>query len=227
MKCNNYHSSYAFFNDKPISINDYIKKSKPINIKCYHNHPLIFVNNKHFIHKFNDDLDPNDIHSLWHKEWQSHFPYTEITYRKDDIIQIKTRRADIVLPKTKYNIEIQHSKISKLEVYQRKCDYLIHNREIIWIINGSSEGSLNIIVINVNDNDNDNDNVNDNDNDNVNDNDESRFIIEFNDSNKWMYESFIDYEYIFIDYDNYIYKFNPKIVKNNMIDVIRLNRKEF
>ena len=211
MKCNNYHSSYAFLNDKPISVNDYIKKSKPINIKCCHNHPLIFVNNKHFIHKFNDDLDPNDIHSLWHKEWQSYFPYIEITYIKDDLRQIKTRRADIVLPKTKYNIEIQHSKISKLEVYQRKCDYLIHNRDIIWIINGSSEGSLNIIVIN----------------DNDNDNDESRFIIEFNDSNKWMYESFINYEYIFIDYDNYIYKFNPKIVKNNMIDVIRLNRKEF
>ena len=127
------------------------------------------------------DIDINDIHSIWHKQWQSYFPYIELTYIKDDIRQIKTRRADIVLPKTKYNIEIQHSKISKIEVYQRKCDYLIHNREIIWIINGSTEGSLNII----------------NDND-----DDSRFIIEFNDINKWMYESFINYEYIFIDYNN-------------------------
>jgi len=218
MKCNNYHSSYAFLNDKPISINDYIKKSKPTNIKCCHNHLLSFANN-HFIHKFNNDIDENDIHSHWHKEWQSYFPYIEITYIRDDIRQIKTRRADIVLPKTKYNIEIQHSKISKIEVCQRKADYLIHNREIIWIINGSSEGILNIFVIN--------ENGNDNDNENENENDEIRFIIEFNDTNKWMYESFKSYEYIFIDYNNYIYKLNPKVVKNNMIDVIRLNRKIF
>ena len=207
MKCNNYHSSYAFINDKPIYINDYIKlKSKPISIKCCHNHLLIFNNNQ-FIHKFITDTDSNDIHSPWHKLWQSNFPYIEITFNKDDIRQLKTRRADIVLPKTNYNIEIQHSKISKLEVRQRKSDYLIHNREIIWIINGSSDGILNIILI-----------CNDNDN---------RYIIEFNDTNKWMYDSFTNYDYIFIDYNDYIYKLNPKIVKNNMIDVIRLDKNIF
>ena len=80
MKCNNYHSLYAFFNDKPIYINDYIKfNSKPINIKCCHNHLLKF-NNNHFIHISNNDIDSNDIHSLWHKQWQSYFPYIEISF---------------------------------------------------------------------------------------------------------------------------------------------------
>ena len=201
MKCNNYHLLYAFYNNKPININDYIKiNSKPTNIKCCHNHLLIF-NNNNFIHKFDNDVD--DIHSLWHKEWQSYFPYTEITYYKEDIRQIKTRRADIVLPKTKFNIEIQHSKISRIEVSQRKSDYLIHNREIIWIINGSSDDNINII------------------------NNENRYIIEFNDNNKWIYQSFINYNFIFIDYNNYIYKLNPKNVKNNMIDVIKFHKFNF
>ena len=42
-----------------------------------------------------------------------------------------------------------------------------------------------------------------------------------------MYDSFTNYDYIFIDYNDYIYKLNPKIVKNNMIDVIRLDKNIF
>ena len=199
MKCNNYYSFFAFVNNKPIHISNIKDKN---NIKCRHNHPLISYNNEYFLHKNDIDIDLNDNTTFWHKDWQSHFPYIEIIYEKCDN-QIKTRRADIVLPKTIYNIEIQHSYIEKIEVKQRKKDYLLHHREIIWIIDGNSN---NIIISNLSTN---------------------RYIIEFNDNNRWIYENFINYKYIFIDYNNYIYKLNPKNVKNYMIDVMRFCKKTF
>ena len=69
----------------------------------------------------------------WHSEWQGNFPLTEIDFFKINIKQIKDRRADVVLSNSEYNIEFQHSHIEKIEIQNRKKDYGLHNRKILWI----------------------------------------------------------------------------------------------
>ena len=214
-KCNNYHSSYCFIDNKPINTIDYeklLKSKNSFDIKCHKGHSLIFIKgNKrkhHFRHKNTDDIKINDNHSLWHKNWQSLFPYIEISFPKKQN-QIKLRRCDVKL-NDDFIIEFQHSIISHEEIANRINDYKLHNINIIWVIDGCSNNNDNndIKVITLNENENENENEND-----------KRYYLEFK-SNLWKYQSFIDNsEYIFIDINNYIYKIYPKFIKNNMIDV--------
>jgi competence CoiA-like predicted nuclease len=217
-KCNNYHSSYCFINNKPIKTDKYVKlllSSNSYDIKCHKGHSLIFVNGKkripHFRHKNTDDIKLNDNHSLWHKNWQSLFPYIEIQFPKKPN-QIKIRRCDVKLTNN-YIIEFQHSIISSEEIANRKNDYKLHNIDIIWVIDGChSDSDIKLMILNGNENENENGNENGNEN-------EKRYYLEFR-NNLWKYESFINnYEYIFVDINNYIYKIYPKSIKNNMIDV--------
>ena len=209
-KCNNYHSSYCFIDDKPINIKEYenlYKSNNSCDIKCHKGHQLIFIKgNKrihHFRHKNNSDIDLYDKHSLWHKNWQSFFPYIEIQFSKKPN-QIKLRRCDVKL-NDNFIIEFQHSIISHEEIANRTNDYKLHNINILWVIDGCNNDNnkdINIIII-----------------DNKDDKDNKRYYLEFK-SNLWKYQSFIDNsEYIFIDINNYIYKIYPKFIKNNMIDV--------
>lgn len=200
-KCNtNYQSQYAVIDNVDIHISEYINiKSKDRDkdkIKCKNGHTLICANglkNKpHFRHKNKDDLDSYPM-TAWHCEWQGNFPNTEVEYKKIGE-QIKNRRSDVTLNNSIYNLEFQHSTIEQQEVKNRKDDYELHGRKIIWVIHGNSKILVKYLDYS------------------------KRYYLEFI-SDKWKYESFIDYDYIFIDIDDKLYKIYPKHVKNCMIDV--------
>jgi len=201
IKCNlNYQSLYAFVDNTQIHIDDLIKSTDEKvkqKIKCINGHQLIFANGKknkpHFRHKNTEDMDTQPM-TEWHSEWQGNFPTTEIDFKKINNKQIKDRRADVVLTNSNYNIEFQHSHIEKIEIQNRRNDYKLHNRKILWIIHGDK--TINVKYLEYS----------------------NRYYLEFI-TDKWKYESFIDYEYIFIDIDEQIYKIFPKDVKNGMIDV--------
>jgi hypothetical protein len=73
--------------------------------------------------------------SEWHKKWQGCFYTTEVPFEKIEG-QIKSRRADIV--EGAYVVEIQHSPITKEEVDQRNQDYELHDKKVMWVIDGTS-----------------------------------------------------------------------------------------
>ncbi len=105
-------------------------------------------------------------------------------------VEIGNRRADAVVENKV--LEFQHSQISKDLVNDRNENYKKHDKELYWIIDGN--GSVEI------------------------ENKDNRYIIKFINS-IWKYDSFIKNEYVFLDYDNKIYKIKPNLVKSNMIDV--------
>lgn len=210
--CNvNFESQYAYINKKAIHITDYLKQleKKPKSCKsklyCLKNHELICVNGKknraHFRHKNIGDMGGQPM-TMWHCEWQSHFPITEICYHKKNK-QIKLRRADAVIDEYNLIIEFQNSKICREAVKNRKSDYNMHNMKINWIINGN-------FTINVKKLEHSN-----------------RVYLEFI-SEYWKYKSFLDYPSIYIDINSEIYKLNPNKIKSNMIDVLPAkSKKEF
>ena len=199
IKCNNnYKSQYAFIDNVEIHIGDYIKNRDHISdnkIKCNKGHDLICVNglkNKpHFRHKNINDLSSCRM-TQWHSEWQGNFSNTEIEYKGKNN-QIKVRYADVSIKNSTYNLEFQNSHIDLQEVKNRKHDYELHDRNIIWIINGNNSIKIKHLEYS------------------------ERYYLEFI-SDKWKYESFIDYDRIFIDINCMLYKIYPKYVKNNMID---------
>lgn len=199
--CNiNFVSQYAFIDGVQISVDNYILKNEKdnTNLKCIKGHELILANGKiikpYFRHKNTDDVGGNPC-TKWHTEWQGNFPIIEKEFPKNNNeLQIKSRRADAYLEEHNSIIEFQHSCITLQEVNNRKNDYAIHNKNIIWIIHG--EKSIKITKLSNLD----------------------RIIMEFIDSD-WKYKSFKNYEYIYIDIEAKLYKLYPKDVKNNMIDI--------
>lgn len=197
-KCNlNWESQYAYINKIRIHINDYINcELKNSNITCRNEHQLICANgdkNKsHFRHKNKNDMSGHPM-TKWHCEWQGNFENTEVHYKKRCDKQIKDRIADVLIKEHNYILEFQHSDIVQNEVRNRKNDYGYHDINIIWIIDGNN----NIEITQLN---------------------SGRVILEFV-SKKWKYESFTDYDIIFIDINEKIYKVYPKYIKNHMIDV--------
>ena len=193
MLCNmNFQSQFAKVDGQNVNIHQYMKGPK----KAYcinHNHELIAVqgsqNKWHFRHLNSSDCCKQKM-SYWHAEWQGHFENTEISF-KQIAKQIKERRADIV--ENNFIIEIQHSCIEKEEVLNRNHDYALHNKKVIWIIDGNKG-------INVNTDSN---------------------ILDFEEH--WKYNSFIDCNcynnYIYIDIKGLIYRINPNNVKSCMIKV--------
>jgi len=197
-------SKFAYIDNNPIHIDDYdnIDKEK---LKCIHGHKLIPIlgekNIHHFRHKHSEDTGGYHL-TYWHLEWQSNFLITEKTFHKINNSQIKLRKADVEFQNSNIILEFQHSKIEELEVNNRKNDYKLHNKEIIWIIDGND--NINITHLEYSD----------------------RIYLEFN--LDWKYKSFIDYDYIFIDKDEFIYKIYPKKIKSNMIDVDKpFTKKDF
>ena len=200
-KCNiNYTSQYAYLsNGETTHISKYIQNINnylDINISCSKGHQLLCVNGKknrpHFRHKHSEDLGGNPI-SEWHLEWQGNFPNTEVEFKKTNDQQVKSRRADVLLNETSV-IEFQHSLMSKAEVDNRINDYKIHNKDIIWVIDGNKHITVNELIYS------------------------KRVYLEFT-SELWKFESFMSCEYIYIDIQDKIYKVVPKLIKSNMIDV--------
>jgi hypothetical protein len=200
-KCNiNFISQYAYLNNNEyVYILDYIQNKDNYNNKpicCKNNHELICVNGKknkpHFRHKNADDVGGCPM-TEWHNEWQSNFPVIEIEFNKKCDLQIKNRRTDVLLNELSV-IEFQHSFISKEEVDNRIHDYNLHNKKIIWVIDGNKNITVNELKYC------------------------NRVYLEFS-TDLWKFESFINCDYIYIDIQDKIYKITPKLIKSNMIDV--------
>jgi competence CoiA-like predicted nuclease len=198
--CNtNFESQYAYINEKDyIHIETYISTlNKNDNITCNKGHKLIVVNGKknrpHFRHLHKGDVGGNPM-SQWHIEWQSNFPVTEICFSKKCQEQIKDRRADIVLEEHNIILEIQNSEIKIEEVNNREKDYALHEKKVIWLVNGNNSITVKTLEYS------------------------NRIYLEFI-SDDWKYKSFTQCNYIYIDIDSQIYKIYPNKIKSNMIDV--------
>jgi len=192
----NFNTKYAYVNNICVDINN-IETIDINNLKCKNGHCLIPVcgniKKHYFRHKNTEDLN-NSNKSIWHCEWQGYFEDTEISFPKINENQIMDRRADIFLKKYNKVIEIQHSKISEKEVNNRKNDYTLNNIDTIWVIDGEDS----IIIKKLNNS--------------------NRIYLEFV-KDYWKYESFIEYDFIFIDIDELIYKIYPKNIKSYMTDI--------
>lgn len=204
--CNkSFISEYCFIDNEEINIDFFIQNKNNYEnkiLKCRKEHELILVNGKtnkpHFRHKHSCDVGGNPM-TEWHSEWQSYFPNTEILFPKKST-QIKDRYADVQL-NDKQILEIQHSKYEKEEIDNRKFDYQLHNIEIFWLVHGDNSVDVKVLEYS------------------------NRVYLEFK-SDYWKYESFMSYEYIYIDINSTIYKVYPNNVKSHMIDVEHGKTKE-
>ena len=187
--------------------NDILKKEVKNGSKfivCQNNHDLIKyesdIRKCHFKHKNTTDVGGHPM-SKWHAEWQSNFEHTEIWFPLKKKCH-KIRRADALVYNTV--LEFQHSNISKLEITRRNFDYKIHEKNVIWIIDGND--FVKIIHLPIND----------------------RYILKF-EKDFWKYESFTLNEYIkhiYLNIENKIFRFNPNEVKSHMVDVNEYKTKE-
>lgn len=195
--CSDFQSQYGYLNDIPNHINSYneINKNK---YKCYHGHDLVYVqkskyNNRkaHFRHKNTDDTIDRNI-SEWHSSWQGEFEIIEYTLRKKDK-QLTNRRADVFIKAYNLVVEFQNSKITEGEVNNRKHDYDLHDIKIIWLINGNIHCEREEF-------------------------DNGRKFLTFH--SNWICDSYHkNYNIIYLDIDNLIYKINPNEIKSKMLDV--------
>lgn len=198
-KCNkNFKTDYAYIDKNPIHIKDYIEKNEKEKhkIKCNKGHSLVLVNGTkrrpHFRHKNSGDTGGTPM-TGWHAEWQSKFPVTEICYPKKEG-QIKDRRADIVIEKRNTIIEIQHSNIDEANVICRNNDYKIHNKELIWVVDGNTDDVK------------------------LEELSDGQFLIIF--KKDWKYKSFSHtYDFILLDISEKIFKIPVKKVTTTMIKV--------
>ena len=193
-KCDkNFTTEWAYINKEciHISVIDHNSKHK---FKCKNGHELILCNGKirrpYFKHKNKEHTTENAGMCFWHSRWQGYFKNTEIEFNKINNEQIKNRRADVLL-NDKYILEVQHSDISDSEVICRTDDYKLHDKELIWLV----DGNTNDIIL-----------------DTLSDN---TYLIEFNDT--WKYKSFIyKYEFILLDIKDKIFKIPVKRVSNKL-----------
>jgi hypothetical protein len=196
--CNNFETSYCILNNKKISTSDYksLKDNLPNKIHCHNGHELVFCSptktKDYFRHKMTNICTNNKM-TEWHKDWQNNFKnYTEKTYKKHCSMQIALRRrADVDLNQDSI-IEFQHSIMSIDEATNRKNDWKLNNKSINWIIYGGD--TIEITQL-----------------------DEQRVLLYFK-TEPWKYESYVNYEFIFIDVLDSMYIINPKLVKSRMIE---------
>lgn len=191
-------STIALVNGERIFVDNYHKKDGDI-ITCDNGHRLVFVNGqrkrKFFRHYSESDLAGSGM-TDWHRNWQLQFD--DIEHRFPCVEgQIRTRDADVLLPDGLHSLELQHSKITRDEVSARKRDYHLHGIAVIWLLDGKSSVQVH----------------------------SSHYgeFLEF--SKRWMYESFIDYEYVYVQVEDRICIFKPndvllsKMVTTHSMDV--------
>lgn len=206
-KCNpSFQSQYAYLDNHSINITDYLNNRSSYaksTVCCNKGHELVAVNSenrkKHFRHKNSSDMEGHPM-TPWHAEWQGHFPVTEITFPRVFLRQVRERRADVVV-NNNIILEIQHSKISPEEVFSRKNDYSLHDKEVVWLIDGNNNVEVKELI------------------------DSNRVFLYFS-TDFWKYKSFDQYDFIFIDIQEKIYKVHPSHVKGHMTDVAAPKLKE-
>lgn len=194
-KCNvSFTSQYAYINDEYIHVKDY-EKNKGDKIKCARGHELVLCNGKkirkYFRHKNTDDTG-GDPMTEWHSRMQSYFPVTEYRLKKLNDEQIKERRADALIENQNSIIEFEHSGKTIEEVICKTKDCLLHDKKIIWFIDGNTKD----VTIEHLSTDN--------------------YLITFD--MDWKYKSFVhNYEFVLLDIDDQIFKIPVKQVCNKMI----------
>jgi len=191
----------------PIHIDDFLQnelllkkvKDKELFFVCRNGHILTKydsnLRSRHFRHLHSGDIN-NVCMSEWHSRWQGYFKDTEVEFPKMEY-SIKERRADAVAKvndKVIHLIEFQHSYIKPAEVRNRKHDYALHGKEIIWLIDGNNDIQYMYL------------------------HNSETYLLTFT-NNFWKYESFIDYDNIYINIDEKIFRIEPSKVKSRMIDV--------
>ena len=205
----------CYINDKKYLINEFIKNENLIreckegkqNIYDKDGNEIIFCDGKKVKSYFRKLITEDNPMTKWHKEWQDEFlGYTEQKYTAENMHK-KYRRADVDLNETQI-IEFQHSRMTREEALNRKNDYSKVNKEIIWVIDGNNYGeNQNIVVTELQHS--------------------NRIFLEFK-SDEWKYLSYIDYDVIYLNIDEKIYKINPSMVKSKMIDIQQpISKKEF
>ena len=196
-KCDkNFITEWVYINNYCLHVSTIDKNSKN-KLKCKKGHELILckgqIRRPYFRHKNQSDLNNNPEMSEWHCKWQGFFPITEVEFKKANDEQIKNRRADVVL-NDKYILEVQHSNIEYSEIVCRTQDYKLHDKELIWVVDGNTKD---VVLVKLSD---------------------DTYLIEFN--NNWKYKSFIhNYEFILLDINELIFKIPIKSVCNKMIHV--------
>lgn len=194
-KCNvSFTSQYAYINDEYIHVKDY-EKNKGDKIKCARGHELVLCNGKkirkYFRHKNSEDLGGNPM-TEWHSRMQSYFPVTEFRLKKLNDEQIKERRADALIENQNCIIEFEHSGKTIEEVICKTKDCLLHDKKIIWFIDGNTKDVK------------------------IEDLSTDNYLITFDDD--WKYKSFVhNYEFVLLDKDDQIFKIPVKQVCNKMI----------
>lgn len=200
--------NHCIINNKKVSIDSYRKLDKKDNkIFSKDNKELTFIESKqnkfrsHFRIKSKGNGTSNPM-TDWHSSWENNFTgFTEKEYNHKNMIKTN-RRADVDLNKNQV-IEFQHSYISREDVDNRKHDWNLVKKEILWVIDGSETIEVTELK------------------------NSKRIFLEFK-SEPWKYESFISYDNIYIDIKEKLYKVNPKFIKSNMIDVqLPISKKKF
>lgn len=211
----NFTTQECYINDKKYSIDEFIKNENLIceckegkqNIYDKDGNEIIFCDGKKVKSYFRKLITEDNPMTKWHKEWQDEFSgYTEQKYMAENMHK-KYRRADVDLNETQI-IEFQYSRMTREEALNRKNDYSKVNKEIIWVIDGNNyDEKQNTIITELHHSD--------------------RIFIEFKNED-WKYASYIDYDVIYLNIKDLIYKINPSFIKSKMIDVQKpLNKKVF
>ena len=134
----------------------------------------------------------------WHKTWQSKFDNVEITFPNINGTVTKYRKADAMVDNIV--IEFQHSKISNIEVDNRKKDYLLYGKKILWVVDINDSVENQKITIKYLQN-------------------KNTYLINFI-HDIWKYENFKNEDILYLSYNKYVFKVNPKKIKSGMIDIM-------
>lgn len=136
LRCTAPNTSHAYIHGELVHIDLHEKEGATSTPRCANGHVLCAAQGQH--NKWYFRHSPSDVTSplsAWHSEWQSHFEQTEQPFEMIDG-QHSKRRADIV--EGRYVVEIQHSHIAQDEVDRRNSDYERHDKQVIWIVDGSA-----------------------------------------------------------------------------------------
>lgn len=211
----NTSSQECYIDGSKYSIDEFIKNEKLLKnvkqgIKTIYdkdNNEIIFCDGKKIKPYFRRLITSDNPMTKWHKEWQKQFNgYTEQKYKCDDMHK-KYRRADVDLSDTQI-IEFQHSRMSKEEALNRKEDYAKVNKNIIWVIDCNNYNEIGSVIVTELKHSN-------------------RIFLEFK-TDEWKYESFIDYDIIYLNIDDKIYRVCPFLVKSKMIDIqLPISKEDF
>ena len=204
-----YIDDKKYFIDEFMKNEDLLKNVKQGNktIRDKDNNEIIFCDGKKIKPYFRKLITLNNPMTKWHKEWQNQFDgYTEQTYMCDKMHK-KYRRADVDLNDT-HIIEFQHSRMSREEALNRKNDYAKVNKNIIWVIDCNNYDENSVVIV-------------------TELKYSNRIFLEFI-TDEWKYESFIDYDIIYLNIDEKIYQVCPSLVKSKMIDIqLPISKEDF